>query len=288
MTASDKLPAFLRARLAGRDTVRRAVDNSFWLFCDQLLRMVAGLLVGVWMARYLGPERYGWLSYAMAAVGVVSSFTSLGLNAVVVRELVRLPAETDAWMGTAFFLRSAGAGVGFLACVGVAWLQALPAAEVRPLILIVAAGMFFQTLDVIDLLFQAKGESRVSAWVRMAACVLANLVKVALILGRAPLPAFAAAGVGELALSAAGWWWAAQRRGWRMTDWHGERARVAALLRESWPLALSGLAIYVQAYADQLVIGAMLGGDTASQRVRVCADGRADGGRAGDHARETG
>lgn len=265
MASGDNLPAFLRTRLTGRDTLRRVVDNSFWLFCDQILRMAAGLLVGVWMARYLGPERYGWLSYALAAVGVVTSFTSLGLNAVVVRELVRAPAEAEAWMGAAFFLRSVGAGVGFLACVGVAWWQALPAADVRPLILIVATGMFFQTLDVIDLRFQAKGESRVSAWVRMAACVISNVIKVALILGHAPVTALAAAGIAELALSAAGWWWAARRRGWRMADWRCERARAGALLRESWPLAVAGLAITVQAYADQLVIGTMLGGGELGQ-----------------------
>lgn len=265
MTVSDKLSGFLRTRLAGRDTLRRALDNSFWLFCDQLLRMAAGLLVGVWMARYLGPERYGWLSYALAAVGMVSSFASLGVNAVVVRELVRAPAESEAWLGTAFFLKSACASAGFLACVALAWLQSVPADSVRPMILIVALGMLFQTLDVIDLLFQARGESRVSAWVRMAACVLASLFRVGLILGRAPVVAFAVAGVAELALGAAGWLWVARRRGWRTADWRCERTRAVALLRESWPLALSGLAIYAQAYFDQLVIGAKLGGAELGQ-----------------------
>ena len=262
---SDKLPGWLRTRLAGRDTLRRVLDNSFWLFCEQLLRMAAGLLVGIWMARYLGPERYGWLSYAMAAVGLVSSFTSLGVNAVVVRELAREPAQANAWMGTAFFVKSASASLGFLACVVLAWLHTAPADSVRPMIVIIALGMFFQTLDVIDLLYQAKGESRVSAWVRMAACVLANLFKVALILARAPVVAFAIAGVVELALSAAGWLWAARRHGWRTSDWCCERARVWALLHESWPLALSGLAIYAQAYFDQLVIGSRLGGSELGQ-----------------------
>lgn len=50
-----------------------------------------------------------------------------------------------------------------------------------------------------------------------------------------------------------------------MSEWRCERARAAGLLRESWPLALSGLAIYVQAYADQLVIGSMLGGGELGQ-----------------------
>ncbi len=121
MITADQLPGFLRKHFAGRDTLRRAFDNSSWLVCDQVLRMIAGLAVGIWMARYLGPERYGWLSYALAVVGLVSSFTSLGVNAVLVRELVKTPAETEAWMGTAFFIKSASASVGFLAGVRRRW-----------------------------------------------------------------------------------------------------------------------------------------------------------------------
>ncbi len=262
MPSSEKLPSFLRTRLAGRETMQRAIGNSFWLFCDQVLRMVAGLLVGVWMARYLGPENFGWLNYALATVGVVGSLSSLGLGPIVVRELVHAPAESAGWISTAFLLRAVGAAVGFLACVALAARQSAPASS---LVVIVAAGMIFQIPDVADLLFQARGESKISAWVRMAACVLANLVRVALILAEAPLAAFAAAGVAELAFAAVGWWWAARRAHCVLSPWRAERARVGALLRESWPLTVSGFAISTQAFADQLVLGLMLGGEELGQ-----------------------
>ncbi len=262
MPSSDNLPAFLRTRLAGRETLQRALGNSLWLFCDQILRMVAGLLVGVWMARYLGPENFGWLNYALATIGVVGSLTSLGIGPIVVRELVRAPAETEGWIGTALLLRAAGASVGFLACVALAARQSAPASS---LVVIVAAGMIFQIPDVADLLFQARGDSKISAWVRMAACVVANLLKVALILAEAPLAAFAAAGVVELAVAAAGWGWTARRAGCSLSLRRAERGRIGALLRESWPLTVSGFAISTQAYADQLVLGLMLGGDELGQ-----------------------
>lgn len=265
MAQSDNLPAFLRARLTGRDTLRRAIDNSFWLFCDQILRMAAGLLVGIWLARHLGPENYGWLNYALATVAVVSSFVSLGFNAVVVRELVRAPSEIAAWLGSTFFLRAAGAAIGFLACVAIAWRQSGAGAPGGTLVLVVAAGMLFQTPDVVDLLFQARGQSRTSALVRMAACVAANVLKVVLILVDAPLVAFAAATVAEIAVAAVGWLWTAGREGCGVSRWRCERARVVALWRESWPLAVSGLAISAQAYSDQLVIGAMLGAEELGQ-----------------------
>lgn len=260
MKLSDRLPSFLARRLAGRATLRQALDNSAWLFVDQVVRMAAGLLVGVWIARYLGPEQYGWLNYATAVIGTVSALTSLGLNAVVVRELAKDPAATGVWMGAAFFLKSLGGTVGFLVCVLMAWLQPAVMDATRPLIILVALGLFFQGLDVYDVYFQARGESRVSAWVRIAACVLANLIKVALILAHASLPVLAAMATVELAISAAGWLLAGRKTGHPVGSFRVDRAHVATLLRESWPLALSGLAIYVQAYADQLVIGIFLGG----------------------------
>ncbi|HWA27696.1 MAG TPA: flippase [Lacunisphaera sp.] len=265
MKVSAWLPPWLSRQLEGRDTLRRSIDNVSWLFADQLIRMAAGLVVGVWMARYLGPEQYGWLSYATAVVATVGALASLGLNAVVVRELVREPAAADRWLGAAFFLKALGAGLGFLVCVGIAWLQPGAAAPMRPLLAIVALGLFFQALDVFDLLFQAKGAARVSAYVRIGACVLASIAKAGLILGGASVSLLAAAGVFELALAAAGWRWAAGRTGESPRRFRLDWACMRTLLREGWPLALSGLAIHTQAYADQLVIGALMGGSDLGQ-----------------------
>jgi len=38
-------------------------ENMSWIFSEKVLRMGVGLFVGVWAARYLGPEQYGVLSY---------------------------------------------------------------------------------------------------------------------------------------------------------------------------------------------------------------------------------
>jgi len=129
----------------------------------------------------------------------------------------------------------------------------------------VGLGLLFQALDVFDLLYQAKGESRISAYVRIAACVLANLVKAGLILGGASLPLLAAAGVFELALCAAGWLWTGAKSGWSPGRFRVAGECVRTLLHESWPLALSGVAVYAQAYFDQLVIGQMIGSSELGQ-----------------------
>ncbi len=48
------LPAWVRDRIAHRPGLLKILDNISWLFFDKILRMGVGLLVGVWVARYLG------------------------------------------------------------------------------------------------------------------------------------------------------------------------------------------------------------------------------------------
>lgn len=52
--------------------------NTSWLFAEKVLRLVAGLFVGVWIARYLGPEQFGLLSYSQAFVALFSVIATLG------------------------------------------------------------------------------------------------------------------------------------------------------------------------------------------------------------------
>ena len=84
-SAGEPRPAGLPAH--GDAVDRRAIlANIAWLFADKAVRMGVGLVVGVWVARYLGPGRFGELSFAVAFVALFGAGASLGLDGVVVRE----------------------------------------------------------------------------------------------------------------------------------------------------------------------------------------------------------
>ena len=74
--------------LASHQGFKRYFANTSWLFAEKVLRVVIGLFIGVWVARYLGPEKYGLLSYAQSFVGLFTAIATLGLDGIVVRELV--------------------------------------------------------------------------------------------------------------------------------------------------------------------------------------------------------
>ena len=47
---------------------KKYLVNTSWLFLEQAARMVIGLFISIWIIRYLGPDRYGILSYAQSWV----------------------------------------------------------------------------------------------------------------------------------------------------------------------------------------------------------------------------
>ncbi len=83
-TLADRLEA-ARDRLRLPSLPRHIVHNAGWLLVDRVLRLALGVVVGIWIARYLGPARFGLLNYAVAFAGAFGALATLGLDAVVVR-----------------------------------------------------------------------------------------------------------------------------------------------------------------------------------------------------------
>ena len=74
---------------------RKYFANTSWLLGERVLRMAVLLFVGIYVARYLGPERFGLLSYSLSFVLLFSSLASFGLDDILVRELVQRPEQRN-------------------------------------------------------------------------------------------------------------------------------------------------------------------------------------------------
>jgi O-antigen/teichoic acid export membrane protein len=113
--------------------VRRYGINTAWLFSEQILRLIAGFFVGVWVARYLGPEKFGLFSYALAFVFIFQGIAKLGLDGIVVRDLVQEPEKRDVYLGTSFWLKLLGGIITFLIITIILVIQSLLTSHFLPL-----------------------------------------------------------------------------------------------------------------------------------------------------------
>ena len=253
------LPSSLRSRIEGRWELQEILGNTGWLFGDRACRMAIGLFVGVWVARYLGPVRFGIYSYGIALVSLVGFLGALGLDGIVVRDLVKRPSERNEILGTTFCLKFLG-GVTAAAIINVTIALIRPGDELtRGIVAILSTGLVFQSLDAIDFWFQSRVRSRYVVFARNGAFVLASLVKVSLILTGGSVTAFAWAVALEVALAVTGLVLAYRLAGESPWVWRWSHSWAISLLKDSWPLIMSGMAIMVYMRIDQIMLGEMLG-----------------------------
>jgi O-antigen/teichoic acid export membrane protein len=253
------LPAFIRDKVEGRPVLLKVLGNTGWLFADNILRMGVGLLVSIWLTRYLGPEQFGLLSFAVAFVLLFSPLAQLGLDAVVVRNIIRDPSCRDETLGSAFVLKLIG-GTAAAALTLTALILLRPGDSTTLLLVAIAVlGTLFQSLGVIDFWFQSQMQSRYSAVARSGSVLAAAGLKVALILWQAPLAAFAAAGVADIVLGSVGLIAAYRFCGRRLRDWRATRVMARELLRDSWLFMCSDLVMLISLRADKIMIGTIVG-----------------------------
>ena len=143
--------------------------------------MVGGFFVGVWVASYLGPEKFGLLSYAGSFVGLFSAIATLGLDGIVVREIVKYPEEENEILGTAFILKLFGA-ILTLIVLYVAIHFTSNDKYTNTLIFIIASAVIFQAFNVIDMYFQAKVMSKYVVFANSISLLISSIVKIWLIL----------------------------------------------------------------------------------------------------------
>lgn len=266
------VPAFVRRRIAHRPNLVKIVDNIGWLFFDKVLRMGVGLLVGVWVARYLGPEQFGMLNFALAFTGLFGAIATLGLQGIVVRDIVRDPESAHLTLGTAAMLQLLGGLVSFLLILSaIAYLRPDDSLS-RTIVAILGAMMLLKASEMAVYWFESQVQSKYTVWVQNSVFLVFAVVKVGLILLEAPLPAFVWAMLAEAAVVAAILLLVFNLRGPNITQLQASIARAQILLKDSWPLLLSSAAIIVYMKIDQIMLGQMIGDEAVgiySAAVRI-------------------
>lgn len=236
---------------------QRYFKNTSWLFAEKILRLLSGLVVGVIVARYLGPEQFGLLNYAMSFVGLFLALSSLGLDSILVRDLVKNPEESGSLLGTAFRMKLIAAlAVMLLLIISVIILD-----EEEPLgamLLVIGLTALFQSVNVIDFYFQAKVQSKYVVKSNVIALSITAIIKVLLVFLQADLFYFAAVFSLDAFIIGLGLLYFYFDKREEKQKWQYNKQTAKKLLKSSWPLILASLVVTVYMKIDQIMITEML------------------------------
>jgi O-antigen/teichoic acid export membrane protein len=232
-------------------------ENLSWLIFEKGFTLVVGMVVGIYVARYLQPENFGLLNYSISFVSIFSAFSTLGMDQIIVRELAKDPGNQRALLGTGFMLKLAGSGLLLLIMVFILlFMDHNP--FTNTLIMIIAVAELFKGFEVISYFFQAQTQSKYVIRVQIFINLFLSILKIALVLAHAPLIWFVFVILFGTLLNALGFAYSYYKKEGTLFNWMYKKTLAYELLRESWPLALYGIALHIQARIDQVMLGKML------------------------------
>ena len=82
----------------------KVAKNATWIIVSRIIQAVFGLVLNMFIARYLGPSNYGIINYAVSVIAFVVPLMNLGFSNVLVQELTENPEREGKIIGTSIFL----------------------------------------------------------------------------------------------------------------------------------------------------------------------------------------
>lgn len=234
--------------------------NTSWIMTEKIAVMGLAFVVTVVFARYLGPEQFGILAYAISLVSVFGVAGHVGLSGLVVRELVKNPETKNTIMGVSFFLKGIGYIVGFTFVLIVAFLTESPGSVEFWVLMIIAFGLVFKPVDVIDFWFQSVLQAKYTAISRVLAAAISSALKLLLVFLGAQLIMLAVAHiiqsiVGAMLLIT----FFVIKSKLRVTDWRFSREKAKELFSQGWVVFLGSIFAIIYLKVDQIMLKWLVG-----------------------------
>ncbi len=235
------------------------IHNIGWLFIGKMFRMIFSMIAGIWVARYLGVDKFGILSYSVAFVLLFRPFAMFQLEGICVREIVKSPNEKNNIIGSAFAISLTAGVLSFLVVVNLITVFQPAKPIYHAIVSIVGFGLIFLSFEVFDYWFQARVNSKPVVVARTLVLVITSLLKIGGIWLKAPLIFFAWINLLELILVGLSLAIAYSSNGSRIRALRASFKWIKKLLHDAWPLALSGIAATIYLRIDKIMLGQILG-----------------------------
>lgn len=230
----------------------KIVKNIIWLFFDKILRMGLGVIVSIYLAKYLGPSEYGELSFGISFVYFFMVISMLGMEPIVIREITKNPNQTNQIISTSIVLRIFS---GFLLFIASA-LTAFYLYEQSKFffIFIISFQLFFQAADVFSSFFLAKVQSKYVVISKNSGFIISSILKLVLIAFNASLLIFSYAILIEFFIAFIFLIYFYNKSSLKVKLTYFDKSLARKLLLNSSPLILSSIFYVVYTKLDVVMI----------------------------------
>ncbi len=232
--------------------------STGYLFTEKIIRVFVNIFIWAKVIQYLGPEQFGIFSYALSLVSFFTIFSDLGLETIVIKRLIHEPAAQNKILGSIFFLNVI-VGIATVVCLILLIIIIPTTPELKTVILILSLKGLFQSLRNIDFYFQSQVKFSYIVFSQIISLIVTGVLCLYFVYLKMPLVSFAAISIIEVAVVSLGLAFSYLKERQSFASWEIDMSVIKKLLAQSWPLIISGIAIFIYMRLDQIMIQNILG-----------------------------
>lgn len=236
---------------------KKVFANLFWAMTGKIVNMAGALLVGILVARYLGPSQYGLMNYVISYVALFTVISNFGLDNIEIRELSRTPERKEYILGTCFRLRMIFATIAFLLIILSLFLFKADL-YTSTMILIYSITLYTGSFNIVRNYFTSIVKNEYVVKSEISRTIIGACIKIILLWIKAPLEYFIIATMFDTILVASGYCISYKKIVGNIFEWKYDKTIVPFYIKESFPLVLSGAAVIIYQRIDQVMIGNMI------------------------------
>ena len=236
------------------------LNNMSWLLFDKLFRMGGGLLVGILVAKYLGPSDFGLFNYSFSFVWLFSHIVTLGTDEIILKDLISFPQLKNKILGTGLALKIIGGLLAFfLICGASFFLIKSKDDDFILLTLIISVSMVLKNVGVIRLLFESTLNSKYNVLAENFAFIGVSILRIYLVSIKSDIISFGYALTFEVLICSFFLIYFYLKKVGKLSEFEFDKKTAAGMLHNSWPLILSGVSVMIYVKSDQFLLGLMAG-----------------------------
>lgn len=236
---------------------KKVLANVFWAMAGKIVNMMGALFVGILVARYLGPTKYGLMNYIISYVSIFIVVSSFGLDNIEIRELSRKPKCKEIILGTCMRIRLVCASIAFL-LVLISLLIYKADRFTSTMIICYSVTLYTNCFNLVRNYFTSIVKNEYVVKSEITRTIAGALIKIGLLWIKAPLEYFIFATIFDTVLVSSGYCLSYRKIIGKISVWEYDKTIVPFLVKQSFPLMLSGAAVVIYQRIDQVMIGNML------------------------------
>lgn len=233
-------------------------QNTGWPLVAQIINIIVSFFVSTYTIRYLGPERFGVLSFSLSFMGMFSFLSSLIVDGIIYREMIKQPGESNKILGTGFFVKLFCSVLTVILVSTMIFFVQKGDLEVILITIIIAFSLIFQPISIISFYFQSRVMNKIGSMVNVSVLLLLSGLKVYFILNGFGLYWFALIFLLEPIFYGVGYLFFYHRFRESVTNWIFDKKLAIQMIGDSWPLLISAIFATIGGRIDQVFLGKMI------------------------------